>query len=549
MKSNNEGNLRLLNARGFTLLSVLMLVVLITVLGVSILAVTSNSLKLSANERTDQSTFYIAEAGIVVARKDTENKLQQAYSNAYNETLKDYKKAEEDYFRRPNKEQTGFIFDFAGVLEMYYAEYVGKVLHESWSIHSDSESYKSRFKFESNYSEGNSKITPIARVLVTRESESDEEVEYNLTSVGTIGNKERTVSQKLIVNLKVGNLGEPGTPGTPGTSGTPGHGGGPVEGLPEDTAIIVKNGIKIKSSTVIGNIGTLKSGTGSIIIDWGIPTVNGEFYVPSGSETTALTKPAQMGFTTKVNGGAAGTIPELPSFPSPPNYTSLGNYTPLDYGSSSLKVQNNASIGNLKVSGSHTLTIDIGDEDKELVLDNLEISGDAQVIIKGTGKLTLHVKNKLYITGSGKFNVQSSNKNAEIYYSGNEVLGKNFGGGAEIHASIYAMRANVDISSSTKVYGNILSGGSSFIVRGEGKVGPSLYFAPNAHFEVRNSGKVTGTIIGNSISMEGEGLVRYGEPQFTTWVPGIPSTPGTPGTPPTESKNPELTKTEQLIEI
>lgn len=538
----------LLNDRGFTLLGVLMLVILITVLGVSILTVTSNSLRLSANERTDQSTFYIAESGIVVTRKDMEDKLQSAYELAYSKTKEDYKKAEEAYYRRPLKEQTGFMFDFAGILENYYLNKVKTDLPNEWIVKSDSASFKDRFKFEPNYSEDNIKTTPSATVTVTRVKESSVEMEYKIYSVGKIGNKKRTVSQKLIVNLDVGNLGDPGTPEIPGTPGTPGQGGGLVEGLPKDTAIIVKNEIKIKSSTVIGNIATLKPGSGSIAIDWGTPSINGSFYVPSGSEKSALIKPASMGFSPKVNGSMIGTIPALPPFPTPPNYRSLGNYTSPGDGASTLKVQNNASIGSLTVSGSHTLTIDIGDTDKELVLENLYISGSAKVNIIGAGKLTLHVKNDLHITGSGKFNVQS-NKNAELFYSGNEVLGKNFGGGVEIYASIYAQKASVDITSSTKVNGNILSGGTSFIVRGEGKVGTSLYFAPNAHFEVRNSGKLTGTIIGNSISMEGEGLVQYGDPQYNTWVPGIPSTPSTPGTPPTKSDNPNLTKRESLIEI
>lgn len=538
-----------INAKGFTLLGVLMVLVLFSVLGGSILMVTSNSLKFSGNERTDQSTFYIAEAGIVVTRKDIEDKLQKAYEDAYQKTREDYKKAQDEYYRRPLKDQTGFKFDFATTLENYYLAKVKIELPKSWIVKSDSKEFKDRFTFEKNYNEDDVLTDQIATVTIAREKETSDAFEYKITSVGTIGNKERTVKQKLIVNLKVGNLGDPGTPETPGTPGTPGQVGGLVEGLPDNTAIVVKNEIKIKSSTVTGNIATLKQGSGSIVVDWGTPNISGSFYVPSGSEKSALKKPAEMGFSTKVNGAKIGTIPNLPTFPSPPNYNSLSDIISPGDGTSSLKVQNNSSIGSLKVSGSHVLTLDIGDTDKELVLNNLEISGAAQIVIKGSGKLTLHVKNNFYVTGSGKFNVLSSNKNTEIFYSGNEVLGKNFGGGAEIYASIYAKTANVDISSSTKVNGNILSGGNSFIVRGEGSVGPSLYFAPNAHFEVRNSGKVTGTIIGNSISMEGEGLVKFGEPQYNAWVPGIPSTPSKPGTPPTKSDNPNLTKREPLIEI
>ncbi|MDI2588256.1 pilus assembly PilX N-terminal domain-containing protein [Psychrobacillus sp. NEAU-3TGS] len=538
-----------LDSNGFTLLGVLMILVLFSVLGVSILAVANNSLKLSGNERTDQSTFYIAEAGIVVTRKDMEDKLQLAYDYAYFKTREDYKKAEDEYYKRPLKEQTGFKFDFATTLEKYYIAKVKTDLPKSRIVKSDSIDFKDRFIFEENYDEGDVRTDQIATVTITREKETSDALEYKLTSVGSIGNKERTVKQKLIVNLKVGNLGDPGTPEIPGTPGTPGHGGGLVEGLPENTAIMVKNEVMIKSSTVTGNIATLKPGAKSITIDWGVPAINGSFFVPSGSEATALTKPASMGFSPQVNGAKMGSLPDLPPFPSIPSYKLSSNYISPEDGSSSLKVQNNTLMGTLKVSGSHILTIDIGDSDREIVLDNLEISGSAQVIVRGTGKLTMYVKNKFYVTGSGKFNVQSSNKNTEIFYSGSEVLGKNFGGGAEIYASLYAQKANVEIASSTRIYGNILSGGTSFIVRGEGKVGPSLYFAPNAHFEVRNSGKVTGTIIGNSISMEGEGLIHFGEPQYNTWVPGTPGTPSTPGTPPTKAPNPDLTKREPLIEI
>ena len=100
-------------------------------------------------------------------------------------------------------------------------------LPNEWIVKSDSASFKDRFKFEPNYSEDNNKTTPSATVTVTRVKESSKEMEYKIYSVGKIGNKKRTVSQKLIVKLDVGNLdGNAGTPEIPGTPGTPGRGGG-----------------------------------------------------------------------------------------------------------------------------------------------------------------------------------------------------------------------------------------------------------------------------------------------------------------------------------
>ncbi|SFQ47953.1 PilX N-terminal [Psychrobacillus psychrotolerans] len=546
MKSKNVKMPRLLDASGFTLLSVLILVVIITVLGVSILTVTSNSLRLSANERTDQSTFYIAESGIVVTRKDMEDKLQSAYGLAYSKTKEDYKKAEEAYYRRPLKEQTGFVFDFAGILENYYLNKVKTDLPKEWKVQSDSPSFKEKFNFESNYSEDNIKTTPIATVTVTRVMESGEGFEYKIESVGKIGNKERTVSQKLIVKLDVGNLGDPGTPEIPGTPETPGNGGGPVEGLPQDVAIFVMEKIKILSPQVTGNIATLDRKAGSIEIGWN-NTDNISFFVPNGSESIALKKPEHLGSIPPITGVKIGDIPKLPDFPIPPSYKIIDSISEKGDGSAPpFILKENSYIKKLDISGSRTLTIDVGETDKELVLDEFNISGDAKVIIKGTGKLTLHVKKTFNVTTS---HFGSPSNNIEVFYSGSGVLGEgNIGGHTKIYASIYAETADVKIAGSTEIHGNILSGGKSFKVTGHGDVLPSLYFAPNAHFEVSGSGKVLGTIIGKSISVTGMGEVHYGEPQFNKWFPGIPSKPSTPGTPPTEAVNPNLTKRGPLIE-
>lgn len=482
MKLKNVKILRHFDANGFTLIGVLMLIVLITVLGVGILTVTGNSLKLSSNERTDQSTFYIAEAGIVETRKAMEITVQKAYKDAYEET-----KAE--YNRLPIKEQAAF--NFAAKLEGYYLSKVKTELSKLSPRHLNS--------FESTYRENNTLTKPVAKVNVKIDKETGEELNYKITSVGTIGNKERTVSQNLIVNLKVGNLGAPGTPGTPETPGTPGQ-GYPIEGLPENMAIIVKNDVELKNSaTVVGNIGILKSGTGNIK-KGNSATINGSLY-------------------------KLESIPKLPQFPNPPD---------------------NIPTETWKVSNGGTLTIDIGGKDKEIVIDNLEIGNSGKIIIKGTGKLTLHVKNKLDFDNSAQFNVGSRSKNVEIFYSGKNKL--DFKNSSMIYASIYAKEADIDIGNSAEIHGNILSGGNSFVLGNSGIVSPSLYFAPNAQFEIKNSGKVKGTIIGKSIIINNSGEVVYGEPQFDTWVPGTPSKPSTPGTPPTMAENPNLIKRENLIE-
>ena len=68
--------------KGFTLVIVLMILVLLSVLGLSLLKLSSNTLKISKNERADQSVYYIAEAGVVERRTQLRKEVNNAYSNA-----------------------------------------------------------------------------------------------------------------------------------------------------------------------------------------------------------------------------------------------------------------------------------------------------------------------------------------------------------------------------------------------------------------------------------------------------------------------------------
>jgi len=68
------------NELGFTLVAVLMVLVVLSVLGVSVLMITSNFVKLSAGERDDQSVFYIAEAGLTVEMAEIEETITEVYN-------------------------------------------------------------------------------------------------------------------------------------------------------------------------------------------------------------------------------------------------------------------------------------------------------------------------------------------------------------------------------------------------------------------------------------------------------------------------------------
>ncbi|WP_399631809.1 PilX N-terminal domain-containing pilus assembly protein [Sporosarcina sp. SG10008] len=461
------------NNSGFTLVGVLMVLVVLSVLGLSILMITSNSVKLSAGERDDQSVFYIAEAGLTVEMDEIEGQIQSTYSNTND-------------------------------ANSFFNELFQKIIISG--------KYSST-SFEKTLGE----ITPKAKIDVVEQNSGNPTRLYKLTSTGIIDKKSRVVEREFSVTW------------VPKSSGF------------GEMAIIMKEDI-ILNGKVVGDIATLKKGVGSVQVDWaGNEVFFGEIYVPPGYEQSAISRKDWMKFNPVVH--RINTLPEfiLPRFPSIPTYPNSNkfNYISLEYGDETMKLDGNSTMGKLIVSGSHKLTIDVGDSDKELVLDELDLGGSGVIFIRGKGKLKLYIKNKLNIT-NGMLNPQTLTeklekkvdadnisedhlRKLEIYYKGSNTF--SVSSNLKIYASIYTETANVSITSSSSIFGNILSGGRSFKVTGNGNVQPSLYFAPNADFEVSGSGKVYGSIIGKSINIFGGGEVHYKSPLLTdgSLAPGFGS--------------------------
>lgn len=68
------------------MLLVFLCIIFISILGIGLLTLSSQSLKTSANERTDQSVFYTAEAGLNYASEDIQGQIKVAYENAQSST-------------------------------------------------------------------------------------------------------------------------------------------------------------------------------------------------------------------------------------------------------------------------------------------------------------------------------------------------------------------------------------------------------------------------------------------------------------------------------
>jgi len=407
------------NNKGFTLVGVLIVLVILSVLGLSILMITSNFVKLSVGERDDQSVFYIAEAGIVDKLYEINETVDISFKTVSDELTK----------KSPELKKT---FNFV-------KEFNNKILSEIDTSTPTIETFKPSFGEESWAS-------------VTVENTNINPPEYEIVSVGIIGNKKRTVTQSFSVILTTNDGGDDSASGLPG-------------------------------------------------------------------------------------------FPVFPEFAKLPLWTNKSNVMNLDkdYYLSDLNVA--SLVGNY----GGTLTINVGDADRILLVDNFKIDNGTKIIIEGTGTLKLYVVNNVNIGGGAILNAQNSNeqpysntdisqisekhvRKLEIYTKGTNFQLDNQG---KFYGSIYVENGNVNVQGSGNMYGNVFSGGSSVKIQNSGKILGTYILAPTALADIGQSGLVRGTLISASLHLHNGGKVEDYKPFISGgfFYPGSGNTSSPTGTP------------------
>ncbi|MGE7771656.1 DUF7305 domain-containing protein [Viridibacillus arvi] len=449
MRKILKNDLTFKNEKGYTLVIVLMVLIVISVLGVALMSVTASTMKQSSNERTDQSVYYIAEAGIVQKREELNTQLKEAF-----------KSTKEHYGTLTNKEKIMFNFK------------------DYFHIQAEQNIASSQVNQFSNYEEHFGE-EPKSTIILTKDK--DDSNKYYIKSIGEIGDKKRTVTQEYIVDLVLET-----TP-TPETY-TPKY------------AVHVKNTITLSGSANIygADIATELSNPSSIDIpsyyshkpkaDLNTPIDIELPYFPEDSYTTLENSPL---FKDRL-------VDETGNISIKKNDTINNNYT--------LYMSENMKLKTLSLLEKCNLTIDIGNTDKELLVDHLNIV-NGNVKIKGSGKLTIYVKDRI-TTGSGSTVNNNGNINQlNVYYKGLNQI--EMGGAQEIFGSLYAKNANIKFGNSGGFHGDIYSGGSLVEIDGAAKALTRVFFTPNADFILKSGGKVEGSIIAKSFSASGGTTVNY----------------------------------------
>lgn len=500
------------NNKGSALLVTILLLIVVTVIGLSLLKVTSNSNKIVVNERDDQTTFYFAEAGVNLEKAKITKVVQQLDSQIKT-TFNNF---------TYNKQQQ--LLQTYGNVENYYYETLAQSFCDKYKeIYN--EDCQSSYKLTKQFGKqpiADTKITPLKEKFII---ESKGYFENSSTKARKV-KQELKVNTKLQVKTSIVNEGSSG-----------GNHNGNDENTTElkDFTVITKSDISISGGASIN--GNVCSINGVIELSGGA-NITGNIIA---SDLKKLNYPSYMDEVKNkyqplpdyLRAGSSYLDQYLPQFPDD-FYTkgeSLSYPDDLlfqkDQWNSTWIIKNgnfttnwmtdgytftlneDMRLKSFNINGNNKLILNIGDKNIHLFVDELNISQGSIEII-GTGTLNIYAKKITEIGGSTTINVNRSPSTLNIYYNGSKPL--SFSGGAKINGSLYVKNSDISLSGGFKFQGNIFTGGSKIEISGGVPSSGQWIVAPKAKLELSGGGNVTGVVIANSVKLSGGTSIRYGSP-------------------------------------
>lgn len=166
----------------------------------------------------------------------------------------------------------------------------------------------------------------------------------------------------------------------------------------------------------------------------------------------------------------------------------------------------------ITVVSNRILRIDLAGGTRVLRVKEFDIS-QGHVTLEGSGQLILYVDN-LKLNNGSTFNLPGESNSLILFYKGSDQL--EFAGNTRYKGTLYAEKANIVISGSNNVIGNVITGGNTVKVTGDASVSPMVVYAPKAKLTVGGSGKILGTAVVNECTLEGAAKITVHDPLDTT---------------------------------
>lgn len=166
---------------------------------------------------------------------------------------------------------------------------------------------------------------------------------------------------------------------------------------------------------------------------------------------------------------------------------------------------------------ANNLTLDVGGQNRELHVRNLDLSGDFE--IEGDGNIEIFVEESINL-GNGNINTNGLPDNLTIYYKGEQDI--SYTGNGSFTGNLFANHENtsINIGGTPTFTGNILSYGKNVTLHGT-PTAASLIYAPNAEVKFKGSaGSFEGAIVSDRFDGSGQPVITY-NPEFESTLPEL----------------------------
>ena len=470
------------NENGYTLVLSVFLILFVSIIGISLLRISANSLNQVDHERTDQAVYYIAEAGLTISKENLKAEFKQIEELALKD-LELIRQSKPDY----SKDELQNLYNGILINNYFHKNYIR------------------------NYIDATDKIMQIAphkKAMVTYIIEEDnlKSLAILVQSVGMIGDAStRTLRQYVQLDSDLFNFRQ-----SPGDDGDKGHDEDPkppsTSPLENFGAVSSGNIVLSEGAKIIGNAGS----TGGTITLSGGSNIDGTIIekVQANLQDYLPTFP-QKKFEELENLPLPSNIEVAADADNKTNIINNGNFNATNYitNNYTLNLTTDTKFKSFNVDQNNNLTINVGDKEINLYIEDLNIKqGHIKVI--GTGKLNLYVKKFSALKGS--FNQNGNLEKVNFYYNGTTSL--SFNNETQFYGSLINNTANVTLAGGAGVYGNILSGGTSLKISGGVNTNGQYIVAPNADLNLTGGGTIKGTVLTKSINASGGTSITFGKP-------------------------------------
>ncbi|WP_434351258.1 PilX N-terminal domain-containing pilus assembly protein [Trichococcus flocculiformis] len=466
--------------KGSGLVLTLMVLLVLSVLGVSIGTLTLGSYRLSASNRDDTSAYYVAEAAAVAAYDEIQRSVLSAYqSNA----------TEGSFYN-----QVSSIVTFKnGQSAVDFGEQFG---------------------------------TEPTATIATAQNDTNS---YTITSTGEVDGKKRTVTKPFTVNWVEKNTG--------GNVGLPVLPEKTVLLVNEKMDLLggtLKGNAYIQSiqnnAVKMGTYGSFKESTlhysdqttpDNLINyqDWfkdKLPNLSTDIKNIDFNEyqkiLTSITAPNITEKLPLINGDDKVQDAD-------------GNLKITDYQAKNyvLDLESDVYIPEIKItwtSNDSSFNINTNGQNRTILVDTLDIAGNIKVI--GGGKLTVYVTNKFKINNNNLYLNEGGNLSQLTFvYLGEGAF--HLDNSNKINGHMIVKNANVKVDS-IPINGIFLTGSKSIQLTGGNASSNMMLIAPDAAVSISGSYSINGSVIANQFDMRGGARLEYASVD-TTGFPFGPSAP------------------------